>query len=470
MTTPPTRRADLRSILTRQPASAVVLAVATFVLYGLLAVNQWRQFISPSWDLAIFTQALQRYSRLEAPIVTVLGADFNILGDHFHPLLAILAPFYAIAPSGLTVLLIQAGLLAVSVFFVAQAADRHLGPSAGWWIGIGYGLSWGVQAAAAAQFHEVALAAVVITVALWLLMRKQWVASASVAGLLVFVKEDLGLTVFMFGVVLAWRSRCWILGAALSVWGVLMTALSIRVFLPAMNPSAEYRHGGNADLSAVLGDPLGAVAGIVSNETKMTTVWMVLACSAFLVLRSRISLLVLPTLGWRFISQLEGHWGTTWHYNLILMPVIFFAVIDATGALRRSPSEILRKVARHAAAAVAVFALTWSMTLPLWELRRPEAWQTGPRQVAARAVIDRIPPGSTVASDSTLLAYLVPDHDVYFIGQDQNPVVDCLVIDQVSGGWGQPIDPLTYGPQLYPGTQWRVVLQQEGFILAERVR
>ena len=61
------------------------------------------------------------------PIVPIKGAGFNLLGDHFHPLLVVLAPFYAVFPSGLTLLVLQAALVAVSAFVITRLGVEKLG-------------------------------------------------------------------------------------------------------------------------------------------------------------------------------------------------------------------------------------------------------------------------------------------------------------------------------------------------------
>ena len=238
-----------------RPASAwTVFFLGTFV-YVLFSWGQWRQFQSPSYDLTIFTQTLQQYAGLDAPIVTVKGVDYNILGDHFHPLLILLAPFYALAPSAFTLLVLQALLLSASGFFIAAAADLRLGRAAGWLVGLAYTFSWGVQEAHAVQFHEVAMGALILAIAVWFLSSEQWVAASITTGLLVFVKEDLPLTVVALGVVIAWLSGRRLLGLAVVAWGGLWFVLIMKVLLPALNHDHGYDHSDKIDLAALAADP-----------------------------------------------------------------------------------------------------------------------------------------------------------------------------------------------------------------------
>src|SRR4051812_48525339 len=91
------------------------IAVAVGAAYAVLALTRYRRFAISSWDHAIFEQAVKGYARPGAPIVDVKAPGFNILGDHFSPIDALIAPFYRVFPSAQTILLAQVVLLAISV-------------------------------------------------------------------------------------------------------------------------------------------------------------------------------------------------------------------------------------------------------------------------------------------------------------------------------------------------------------------
>jgi hypothetical protein len=44
------------------------------------------------WDLGIFEQVVKSYAHLRAPVADLKGPGFNILGDHFSPITALIAP------------------------------------------------------------------------------------------------------------------------------------------------------------------------------------------------------------------------------------------------------------------------------------------------------------------------------------------------------------------------------------------
>lgn len=76
-----------------------LLAVALFVAYTALSLARYRHLATRSWDLGIFEQAVRAYAHLQAPVVDLKGPGANVLGDHFSPVTALLAPVYRVFPS-----------------------------------------------------------------------------------------------------------------------------------------------------------------------------------------------------------------------------------------------------------------------------------------------------------------------------------------------------------------------------------
>ena len=122
----------------RDPVTwAIVLAV--FGAYAALSLSRLLQLNPTSWDLGIYTEYVKQYAHLKAPIVDIRAAGFNLLGDHFQPIVALIAPFVRVFPSAATLLVAQALLVAVSVFGVSQLAREKLGVGPGRAIALAYG-------------------------------------------------------------------------------------------------------------------------------------------------------------------------------------------------------------------------------------------------------------------------------------------------------------------------------------------
>lgn len=441
----------------------VCVAAVVGAVYVLFACWQWTHIVVRSWDLGIFTQLVQSYARLRPPIVDIKGDGFNLLGDHFHPLLALLAPVYALFPSAFTLLVVQGSCFGLSAGILARAATGIL--RSAWLaaaVGVVFGLSWGLQHAADAQFHEIATAVPLLTVSLCALLARRWRASLLWAAPLVFVKEDLGLTVVAIGLLIAYRSRR-PAGIWLAVWGAAWFLIAVLVVLPLFSPTGAWQYAGSADIAAALSDP-----ATLFHPSKGLTLALLLIASAGAVLRSPVAIVLLPTLAWRFLSTNEGYWGPTWHYSAVLMPIAFVALLDAVRAGRVSRRRWMRGYARWAAPGAIVAAMVLLPGLPVWSAFAPDAWPPAPRAVAAHAVLDAVPAGAGVETDVGLMSYLVDAHDVHWIG-NANPPPDCILIDRLAGGtpsdWGSAVD---VGRRLHPGTAYRPTRAASGYELACR--
>ena len=181
------------------PALVGVLATA---LYCALSWSQWINWEVPSWDNAIFTQLLSSYASGRGPEVDLKGHGFNLLGDHFHPLLIVLAPVYKLFPSALTLMLVQDVLFGIATAVVTRCATRVLRAAPAAAVGVACALSFGLQNAVAVQFHEIALAVPLLALSLSAWREGRWGATALWAAPLALVKEDLGVTVAVIGALL----------------------------------------------------------------------------------------------------------------------------------------------------------------------------------------------------------------------------------------------------------------------------
>lgn len=437
---------------------AVLLGASAFILYTLFSWLQWSSYAIRSWDLGIFTQLATDYAHFQAPIVSIKGDGYNLLGDHFHPILVLLGPVYRVFPSAFTLLVVQNVLFALSVVVLSNLAIKHLGRIPGVCLGIGYALSWGLASAVDAQFHEIAFAVPLLSLSLSALLEEKWRKAWIWAALLVFVKEDLGLSVLVLGLVMAHRSRK-PAGLWLAVWGVGWFVLSTAVILPSMNPSESWAYSSQLNLGALFSDPLSLL-----NSEKVATTFLLVAITAGLCLFSPLTLIVVPTLAWRFLSDLEYYWGQEWQYSAVLMPVVFCAAIDALARRKVLDSAKLRLLS---AVAIALIALALSSHYAFGKLNDAGTNFPTTHNVEAASALAAVPAGVTVETDITLMSYLVDRHSVYWIG-NKNPAPQYVLID-VSSRSGIAANTAAMEAQSrFPGTHYVTVHADARFQVAKR--
>ena len=478
-----------------------VIACAVGALYVCYSVAQWRALVASSWDLGIFTEAAQAYSRFEAPIVPIKGPGYNLLGDHFHPLLALLGPIFRLFPSALTLLVVQDVLIAVSVLPIARLAQRLLGRGGALLVGLAYGLGWGLQGAVAAQFHEVCMAVPLLAFGGVAFVQRRWGACMAWLAPLVLVKEDLGLTVFVAGLALAWRrrgeGRSGVLRSlAYALFGIVAFVVTVKVLLPAMNPAGTWAYSLDGAATGAGTPTAGTTAAraipslwdiLTTPSVKLVTLLVLLAGAGVVGSASPWFALVLPTLAWRFAGSVEAYYGwDSWHYNAVLVPIAACSLLDVmsqwlapecaaaeTGAdsedeAPASSNRGWRVVAWVVACVPAVSLALTASALPLWQL---PSLTEDPRMAAAQGALDAVPEGVSVETDTTLLARLVPRRDVYWAGttgQMETPP-EYVVIDARSYAWGgQQVDAESWGSAAHPGHSYETVYAKQGFRVARR--
>jgi uncharacterized membrane protein len=399
------------------------LAGALLLVYTTLSVTIHQRMLSNGYDLGIFEQVVRSYADGHLPVSELKAPNFPVLGDHFSPILALVAPFYWVWRTPVTLLVVQAALIAASVLPLTFWARRTLGDGPAAVVGVCYGLSWGVASAVGFDFHEVAFAVPLLAFSLSALGTGRPRAAVWWALPLLLVKEDLGLTVAAIGLVIAWRGsrRLGFLTAAAGLAGTLLTLL---VVLPAFNPGGSYAYwsyvggsggGSGSGADVLVGLLYKGTVGLITPEAKATTLVVVLAPTLFLALRSSLLWVALPTMMWRFVSSDSVHWGTGYHYSLVLMPIVFAAFVEALATRRAQAGSVRRYLA--GAAAICLLMLP---QFPFWQLVQPATWRNDPRLAVARRLMDRIPDAATVQASNLLVPQLtnrttVADQDGYVL-------------------------------------------------------
>ena len=358
----------LSAALDRLPA-ALAVAVGAWILIA-YSVDQWRSITVPSWDLAIFAELAKDYAHGRAPIVPIKGEGYNLLGDHFHPILILLGPVWRLFPTPLALLVVQDLLLAVSAWPLTRLATRLTTRLVATALGLFYVLSWGFQGAAQAQFHEIAFAVPMLAWASVAFVERRWKTCALWLVPLVLVKEDMGLTLIMAGGAIAlrgWQKAragepddagsgpakrrsgrfIWAwdelptavrLGARLALFGLLAFILTVFIIVPLLSPTGSWQYGlgGNAGDGMTAAHTGGTLLDrLFSPEVKVATLFMLVCTAGGIGLASPWMALMLPTLGWRFLADKEAYWEwKLWHYNAALIPIALGALLDVIARLR----------------------------------------------------------------------------------------------------------------------------------------
>jgi uncharacterized membrane protein len=350
-----------------------VLTVLAAAIYGTYSLYRYYQFNSGTYDLVIFDQAIRSYAHFQPGISIVkglhngFGPHFSVLGDHFSPILAALAPLYWFYNGPQDLLIAQAVLFALAIPPVWAFTRRALGggtcgTAGAYLVSVAYALSWPVAAAADFDFHEAAFAPVLTAVALERLQAGRIRTALLALGLLLLVKEDMGLLVAGLGLVLLVArphlNRQRLLGLALVAGGLAAAIVSLYLIIPAMGGRSDYyfaygAFGSNVPqaLLHMLEHPGRAATELVSPRMKLDTMIWLVGAFGFLPLLSPLTLAVVPLLLERMLSSSSSHWwGVQFHYNAFIVVVLVLAAVDGGARLGRRAVQLRAYLASRPAA------------------------------------------------------------------------------------------------------------------------
>ena len=459
----------------RAPAWIWVAAYA--VLLAALAVRKHAALESHGSDLGIFVNLFWNLTHGNGWYNGML--ERNFLGEHFSPLLVLIAPLYRIWPAPECLLVVQSAALAVGAWPIYRLARFRLGHGAGLVAMYAYFVYPPLLGAALHDFHEVALAVPLLGFAIWWLSQGRSGLSVLALAGAVLCKEELALTAAAFGIYLAAVRRDWKTGAALFAAGVAVFLLLVGAVLPAFRgeplPFADrYSQfsGGIGDILAhARRDPAWLLAAFWS-APKGRYLLDLLRPLGFLPLLAPLECLpALPTLARNLLSNHEPQFEIYFHYPAPLIPFFFAAAVAGIGRFRdgmrrRMPVASRAPVARWAALGwLALAATLWGASLP----RRMERFVPDVRAEAFQELKAQIPAAASVCAHNRLVPHVANRRDVCTF-----PVVrdaEYVLLDFGYPHFEYPVHAETHRQkflQLLAGGEYRILAAREKFVLLRR--
>ena len=355
-----TRPGDVLKRFSRKHLVGVTILTATIAaLYSVFSLIYYIRFRESAYDLVIFDQAIRSYSHFHLGISVIkgvhngFGPHFSVLGDHFSPILATLAPLYWIHSGPQTLLVAQAALYALAIpplwIFTRRAfGGGRKATIAAYLISAAYGLSWPVAAAAAFDFHEAAFAPVLTAIALERIQAGKLRGALISLGALLLVKEDMGLLVVGIGLYLLVSMtptlpRQRLVAIAIMVGGAVYTMLAVYVLIPAFGGQQGYYWaystlGNNVPqvILHIIRHPVSAFHTLFKPWVKGRTMKWLLATFAFLPLLSPITLAVIPLILERMLNdKFPSWWLLKFQYNSFILVILVCAAVDTAVRIDR---------------------------------------------------------------------------------------------------------------------------------------
>ena len=437
-----------------------LLMLAVCGLYLAHSLLRFRNFEARGYDLGIFDQAVRQYAQFDAPIVPIKGEDFHLLGDHFHPIIALLAPLYWIWDDprmlniALVVLLVSTALpvyLVVRGWFGHRAAMLCAAAMLLWWPFQSF-IDW--------DFHEIAFGVPIIGWVIWAMERRRPWLAFGLGAVLLLVREDMGATLAAVGLVLAIR-RFWVPAAAAVVLGLVGFWFAVGVAIPHFAADGEFSYWEYTALGATAGAavttlvtrPWTVLPVLVDHPLKLGLLLAHLLPLWLLPLLSPYVLLGMPILLSRLLNDRLTVWGLVYQYDAILVPIFLLAALDILRriGLRRgwgsSPAMWLpggMLILTVIGGAVMAYTVPQHYQLfPFHRTYTAENWQLDGRAEAHQRAVGMIPDGACVEAADTAVPHLVDRTYVGLNGTLSEEHVNWLIIDETVDelGGNDPLSP-----------------------------
>ncbi len=197
-----------------------------------VTVLRFRVHGLPIFDFAIFDQIMWKIAHFQSPESLYMVRP-HWLGDHFQPILILLAPFYWIANTPYTLLVLEPLIVASAVIpIVLMTRARTKSSLFALALVITYLAYPGTNYALFFTFHPSTLVAPFLLWAFWAFELEKWIWYAVFMVLALLCKENVGFYIAAFGLWQLIFTKHKIVGLVTTGIGALWSYLAVTVFIP----------------------------------------------------------------------------------------------------------------------------------------------------------------------------------------------------------------------------------------------
>lgn len=335
-------RHTLSSLSPAVRALLVITAVWAIILIA-FAVMRHERLNSSTFDMGIKTQVIWNtyQGRLFGSSVEVE----QYLGDHVQLIMLLLAPLYALWADAAVMLVVQSILLSAGAIPVYRIARRHLeDEKLALVFAAAYLLYPTIGFVNRFDFHPLTFV-IFFLLAAYDLLEADKVRWASVFVLLALIcREDVGFTVFAFGLYVALAMGRRRLGLIWAATGLAWSATTLLVIMPYFRgeaPDTFARYGWLGStipemMRTLLTRPGYVLSHQLGDPLRQQFLLKLLLPVGFLALLAPTTLLVgLPALAYNLLSETPSQSSIYFQYISPVIPFLFVAAIRGTAWLQR---------------------------------------------------------------------------------------------------------------------------------------
>ena len=424
------------SVDNRAPLILTSFMVLHVVMYTAFTWQRHYFFNSAGFDLGLQSQVVWNTAQGNW-FATSIEAG-NYLGDHFQPLLGILAIPYKIYPSVIWLLLFQSLCLALGAIPLFFLARRQLSSSLGGLVfALIYLLSPSLGYVNRFDFHFEIIVVPLLLAAWEAIDRNKLYAASIFLGVALFGKEEIGLTVAVLGFIAALQFRKMRFGLTWMTVGIGYSLVALFILIP-MFRSVESVHQAFSFAGNVPSDTLARYAwlGQTPGEIVHTILFQpmfvlqgvhqrgwffmlltLFAPVAFTPLFRPVYLLALaPSLAYNLLADFWPQHTSYYQYTVPAVSVTFISAVYGAKWLL-ADSRLVQKVLNYQSfefRKLFVLVAILAFSLMSFVYRNPfsdqgvvnNAWTRQSNEPEIRAALSLIPPHASVATTNHYAPHL----------------------------------------------------------------
>ncbi len=392
-------------------------------IFSVLTIRNHQLYQTFGWDLGFFDQLLWQASRGNFNFVSTIG-NINILGDHFQPVIYLLAPLYWIWEDVKVILIAQVLLVTAAATPLFLLAKRKIkSGTAALAIAAAYLLFSGTQFTITNEFHQSAFIPLLLSLGLWWMETGKTGRGLAALFSLLLVREEMGLLLGAIGI-MHWvgKGPAFIkkAGPLLTVGGIAGFFLLIKIVIPLVSSQGRYIHYGYGSFGDkpeevavdLVKNPVNTVKSLVQPPVKVTQVFQSLVSFGGLPLLSPASLVpVMEQYAVRFLDDRNIHrWLNNNHYSAPLGPLLTYGTILAFGRFRtfRGGFGAFYLIVASIVAAIV-------LKTPIWSVFKPQLYFTPQWVEDADKLAAAVPAGVGVAANNSLAPHLTHRDKLYLL-------------------------------------------------------
>ena len=398
--------------------NTVFLLLLSFFLiaYCLLGVQKHNRFETGD-DLALYDQALWKYSQFKAPYSSFKEAI--LLTDHFGPILALFSPLYWIWSDPRMLLLAQEFLLVTGAIPVYLLSLKKIKNKLSSLIIVFLFLYFiGIQSAVSADFHLAAITATFLSFTIYFLEIKKWRYFWIFFVLSLLCKEDVPAYLFgisLYAIITKKEYKRGFIGAFVSI--AYFYCIN-NFFIPILQstPIKFGNLGGKSSgfIRIAFNNPVEFFRNFVYPVVKIRNIFLILFSFGFLPIFSSLFWLTAPFNFLRFFSD-PARYGLHFHYTAALAPILAFSMINVM-------TKFKKQYLKYCFLAIAVIGSFYTNkpnldpgypTPPISFVFKRAFWVLPPRNKDYYEMMSLIPLDASVSAQTALLPHLSHRDKIY---------------------------------------------------------